>query len=87
MDVEHLLVSEKGEKTVETVNYMIVGYLQLLKELVRFSSSEVKKRLSNFILYKCFFSLHENEANEVKCKSKESRSAAFDLLKVVLKEK
>ena len=63
MDVEHLLVSEKGEKTVETVNYMIVGYLQLLKELVRFSSSEVKKRLSNFILYKCFFSLHENEAN------------------------
>ena len=39
---------------------MIVGYLQMLKELVRFSSFEIKKRLSNFILYKCFFSLNEN---------------------------
>lgn len=66
---------------------MLVGYMQILKELIKFSSAEIRQRVSNFILFKCFFSENINEIKDIKCKSKEARSAAFELLRVVLKDK
>lgn len=61
------------EKTIETVNYKLLGNLILMKQLVKYSSAEFKVRIADFVLYKCFFSHLENVGGDFKCKTKDSR--------------
>lgn len=75
---------EKAEKNPETINYQLVGFLNLAKALVTFCPEEQKQRFCDFLLNKCFFPHLTGSNEDLLCKSLTSKRFGFGLMYVLI---